>query len=494
MNSERLHATAMADIPVFSFVKRALDPLVILGTLFVVARVEGEPFSGHYLVLAIIAFFVAAFLTEQIDAQRHWRSGRLFAFARDIFAGWAAFIAIMVLIGYATGFSDNYAPTVIGWWFALTPFLLLGAQLGLRRYATDLRRAGQVRKVVIVGVNDTGRKLALRIAESPHQLMDVCGFFDDRTGTRLQGAPATPVLDEFDGAAADEDDDAAAAAQAPVTVLGSMAETAAYVRRAGINVIFISQPMSAQPRVRQLLDALQDTTASIYFLPDLHTFDLMQARFDEVGGMPVVAICESPFSGINSLVKRASDIVIAAAVLLLLAPLMLAIGAAVRATSPGPAIFRQHRYGLNGDDIIVYKFRSMAVCEDGARVTQASKGDMRVTRLGAFLRRTSLDELPQFINVLEGTMSIVGPRPHAVAHNELYRGLIKGYMLRHKVKPGITGWAQVNGLRGETDTLDKMAARIAFDLDYLRCWSLALDLWIILRTIKVVLGRDKNAY
>jgi putative colanic acid biosynthesis UDP-glucose lipid carrier transferase len=495
MNSERMQVTGMADIPVFSFVKRALDPLVILGTLFGVTVVQREPFSGHYLVLAIIAFFVAAFLHEQIDAQRHWRSGRLVAFARDIFFGWAMFVGVIVLIGYATGFGYNYAPRVIGWWFALTPFLLLAAQLGLRSYASGLRRAGQVRKVVIVGINDTGRKLAARIAESPHRMMAVCGFFDDRTGARTEAPPPPPVLDEFDGADADDvDEEVAAIAHAPITVLGTMADTAAYVREAGINVIFISQPMTAQPRVRQLLDALQDTTASIYFLPDIYTLDLMQARFDEVGGMPVVAICETPFSGVNSLVKRASDIVIAAAILLLLAPVMLGIAAAVRATSPGPAIFRQRRYGLNGEDIVVYKFRSMAVCEDGDRVTQASKNDMRVTRLGAVLRRTSLDELPQFINVLLGSMSIVGPRPHAVAHNEQYRRLIKGYMLRHKVKPGITGWAQVNGLRGETETLDKMAARIAFDLDYLRSWSLSLDLWIIVRTIKVVLGKDKNVY
>jgi putative colanic acid biosynthesis UDP-glucose lipid carrier transferase len=405
------------------------------------------------------------------------------------------FVGVIVLIGYATGFGYNYAPRVIGWWFMLTPFLLLAAQLGLRSYASGLRRAGQVRKVVIVGINDTGRKLATRIAESPHRMMAVCGFFDDRTGARTEAPPPPPALDEFDGADADDvDEEVEAIAHAPITVLGTMADTAAYVREAGINVIFISQPMTAQPRVRQLLDALQDTTASIYFLPDIYTFDLMQARFDEVGGMPVVAICETPFSGVNSLVKRASDIVIAAAILLLLAPVMLGIAAAVRATSPGPAIFRQRRYGLNGEDIVVYKFRSMAVCEDGDRVTQASKNDMRVTRLGAVLRRTSLDELPQFINVLLGSMSIVGPRPHAVAHNEQYRGLIKGYMLRHKVKPGITGWAQVNGLRGETETLDKMAARIAFDLDYLRSWSLSLDLWIIVRTIKVVLGKDKNVY
>jgi putative colanic acid biosynthesis UDP-glucose lipid carrier transferase len=156
-------------------------------------------------------------------------------------------------------------------------------------------------------------------------------------------------------------------------------------------------------------------------------------------------------------------------------------------------IFRQRRYGLYGEEIIVYKFRSMRVTEDGAVVRQATARDPRITGIGAFLRRTSLDELPQFINVLQGSMSIVGPRPHAVAHNEQYRKLIKGYMLRHKVKPGITGWAQVNGLRGETETLEKMEARIRYDLDYLRHWSLWLDLWIILRTVKVVLNRQ-NAY
>ena len=177
----------------------------------------------------------------------------------------------------------------------------------------------------------------------------------------------------------------------------------------------------------------------------------------------------------------------------MLLPIMLVIGIAVKLSSPGPVIFRQRRYGLYGEQIIVYKFRSMRVTEDGNKVTQATKDDARVTRIGAFLRRTSLDELPQFINVLQGRMSIVGPRPHAVAHNEQYRKLIKGYMLRHKVKPGITGWAQVNGLRGETETLDKMEARIRYDLDYLRRWSLWLDLWIVLCTIKVVLKRE-NAH
>jgi putative colanic acid biosynthesis UDP-glucose lipid carrier transferase len=298
--------------------------------------------------------------------------------------------------------------------------------------------------------------------------MHMCGFFDDRAVDRHPAGLRHRML-------------------------GKMSEIAAFVREENIKLIFISQPISAQPRIRKLLDELQDTTASVYFLPDIYIFDLMQARFDNVGGMPVIAICETPFMGLNSAIKRASDIVFALAILLLVTPLMVATALAVRLTSPGPVIFRQRRYGLYGEEIIVYKFRSMTVTDDGAAVVQARIDDQRFTAIGSFLRRSSLDELPQFINVLQGRMSIVGPRPHAVSHNEQYRKLIKGYMLRHKVKPGITGWAQVNGLRGETATLDKMQARIQYDLDYLRSWSVWLDLWIILKTIKVVLSRD-NAH
>jgi putative colanic acid biosynthesis UDP-glucose lipid carrier transferase len=208
----------------------------------------------------------------------------------------------------------------------------------------------------------------------------------------------------------------------------------------------------------------------------------------------VLAVCESPFYGADGLIKRVSDIVLASAILMLISPLLLGVAIAVKLSSPGPVLFRQRRYGLDGREITVYKFRSMAVLEDGVVVTQATRGDRRVTPLGAFLRRSSLDELPQFINVLQGRMSVVGPRPHAVAHNEMYRKLIRSYMIRHKVRPGITGLAQVNGLRGETDTLDKMRARIECDLAYLRNWSLLLDLKIVLMTIVIVLKKQKNAY
>jgi putative colanic acid biosynthesis UDP-glucose lipid carrier transferase len=214
---------------------------------------------------------------------------------------------------------------------------------------------------------------------------------------------------------------------------------------------------------------------------------------DAIGEIPVVAVCETPFWGINGVLKRASDLVLASAILVVIAPLMAAIAIGVKLSSPGPALFKQRRYGVDGREIIVYKFRTMNVLEDGVAITQATREDPRVTPFGAVLRRYSLDELPQFINVLQGRMSVVGPRPHAVAHNELYRKLIKSYMIRHKVKPGITGWAQVNGLRGETDDLEKMKARIEHDLAYLRNWSLRLDLQIVLKTVFVML-KGQNAY
>jgi len=202
-------------------------------------------------------------------------------------------------------------------------------------------------------------------------------------------------------------------------------------------------------------------------------------------------MCESPFFGYRAVAKRATDVLISATALLLAAPLMIAIAILVSLSSRGPVIFRQRRYGLNGEEIMVYKFRTMTVTDDGPTIVQATRFDPRTTRVGRFLRRYSLDELPQLMNVLGGQMSLVGPRPHAVAHNELYRKLIKGYMLRHKVKPGITGLAQVNGLRGETRTVEQMEARIRFDLEYLRNWSLELDLQILAKTVLRVFNDTK---
>lgn len=455
------------DIPVVSFFKRLLDPFITWGTLIVVTWAYDQTFTGYYLVLMIITFFVASYVYEQTAIYRRWRNGNLLEYVRDTLVGWCIIIAVLLVLNVAADFSHHYDEQVILTWFIVTPIALLISHITVRVIADVLRKEGGLRSAVIVGTNETSLKLVKRIAEFPYLLIDIRGFFDERKDNRIPEGLGTR--------------------------LGGIKDVASYARKNNIQMIFISLPMSAQPRIREIIDDLHDSTASVYFLPDVYVFDLMQARFNNVGGIPVVAVCESPFSGVDSIVKHASDFVLALIFLILLFPLMLCIALAVVLTSPGPAFFRQRRYGLNGEEIVVYKFRSMTVSEDGQNVVQARKNDSRVTRVGAFLRRTSLDELPQLINVLQGRMSIVGPRPHAVAHNELYRKLIKGYMLRHKVRPGITGWAQVNGMRGETEVLEKMQGRIDHDLYYLKNWSIWLDLWIIMRTVWVVLNRN-NAY
>jgi putative colanic acid biosynthesis UDP-glucose lipid carrier transferase len=458
---------ATNDIPVVSFFKRLLDPFIIWGMLVLLTFVYEEDFTGYYLALMIISYFISSYVFEQTSIYQRWRDGKLLAYIRDTFVGWGIIVAILILIGYASKLSYRYSEQVILTWFIVTPLALLVSHITVRLIADQLRKSGGLRSAVIVGANDTSLKLIKRIKDFPYLLIDIRGYFDARNDDRIQGGMGPR--------------------------LGDITDVASYARKKSTEMIFISLPMSAQPRIREILDDLHDTTASIYFLPDVYIFDLMQAHFNNVGGIPVVAICESPYSGVDSVVKNVSDFVLASLILILLSPLMLSIALVVKLTSPGPAIFKQRRYGLNGEKIVVYKFRTMKVSEDGSRIEQAHLNDPRITRIGAFLRRTSLDELPQFINVLQGKMSIVGPRPHAVAHNELYRKLIKGYMLRHKVKPGITGWAQVNGLRGETEVLEKMQRRIELDIYYLQNWSIWLDLWIIMRTVWVVLRGD-NAH
>jgi len=320
--------------------------------------------------------------------------------------------------------------------------------------------------VVFAGYNDSSLALARRVETNPTLCLKVHGFFDDRSEDRLGMVSDTKLL-------------------------GKLTEVAKYVKDNRIDLIFVSLPIRHLKRVMDLLDDLRDTTASIYYVPDIFVFDLIQARSVQIEGVPVVAMCETPFYGYRGVTKRLLDVAISGAALLFLSPVLLATAAVVKLSSPGPVIFRQRRYGLDGQEIMVYKFRSMKVTEDGTVIKQASKSDPRITRVGAFIRRTSLDELPQLINVLQGRMSLVGPRPHAVAHNEEYRKLIKGYMIRHKVLPGITGLAQVNGCRGETTRLEEMEARVNYDLDYLRHWTPMLDIKILFMTAMKIFKDDK---
>jgi putative colanic acid biosysnthesis UDP-glucose lipid carrier transferase len=445
-------------------VQAAIDPLVATATLAAVVSFFGGSFDGACLILALLVFTMT--FPGSLAREHGASAGEL---ALDISTGWLAIVGLLLFLGWASRTLGAFDPRVILAWALATPAVLFAAHRLLPVVWPRLLAAEGLQKTAVVaGANDLGRKLAVRLRENPMLGQRFAGYFDDRDAGRL---PAV----------------------APRENLGSLSALVDYARTHTVDVIYIALPMASQPRILKLLEDLRDTTASIYFVPDIFVSDLIQARVDSIGGLPVVAVCESPFCGINGVVKRASDFVLATLILLLISPLMVAIALGVKLSSPGPVLFKQRRYGLDGKRIVVYKFRSMTVEEDGDLVRQATKNDSRVTRFGGFLRRTSLDELPQFINVLQGCMSVVGPRPHAVAHNEIYRKLIRGYMIRHKVKPGITGFAQVNGWRGETDTVDKMKRRIEYDLQYLRNWSLLLDLQIIFKTIVVVLQKD-NAH
>lgn len=477
------------DLPIVAFFKHLLDPFIIWSMLILTTWMYDEDFTSYYLVLVIITFFISSYIYERILIYRNWRKGRLLAYMRDTIMGWLVIIAILIFLGYATKFHNQFSARVLLTWFIATPLILIASHLTVRSIVTNLYNKGKLRSAIVIGANETSLAFIQHIAELPFLLISYQGFFDERNSSRIAGDFGSH-LGEL------SNPPTAATVSRPDNFgsrLGGLVDVVPYIQKHNIEMVFISLPMSSQPRIQKLMDELPDTTASIYFLPDIYIFDLMQTRFEYIGDVPVVAMNESPFVGVDGVVKAASDFVLALLIIILLSPLMACIALAVKFTSPGPVIFKQRRYGLNGEEIIVYKFRSMTVTEDGAKIEQAKQNDQRLTKIGGFLRRTSLDELPQFFNVLQGRMSIVGPRPHAVAHNELYRKLIKGYMLRHKAKPGITGWAQVNGWRGETEVLEKMKARIEHDLYYLKHWSIWLDLWIIFKTVWIVLRKD-NAY
>lgn len=452
----------MASERPIEFIESFLDPLSLVGCLWGLVLYFEVELSNAYLILGLVVFlmtFPGPSYLRASPMRLVWR----------VFSGWIIVAGLLLLLGYSAHLLRYFDSYVIVNWLWLAPTCQLMARFTLKQLTPWLIAiSGGVRRAAIAGVNEQGLSLAARVSDNGHAGIEVVGFFDDRRAERLP---------DF----------------SPLPLLGLLSDLPRYVQAHDIHVVYLSLPMTTQARIVKLLDELRDTTVSIYFVPDFFVTDLIQGRRDSVEDIPVVAVCESPFIGVSGVAKRLSDLVLASVILLAMAPLLLGIAMGVKLGSPGPVIFRQRRYGLDGKEITVYKFRSMTVCEDGGDIRQARKNDRRITPFGAFLRRSSLDELPQLINVIQGRMSIVGPRPHAVAHNEQYRKLIKGYMVRHKVRPGMTGWAQVNGLRGETETLDKMQARIEHDLEYLRNWSLRFDLYIMLKTIFVVL-RDQHAY
>ena len=446
---------------VTSLIAALLEPGITLLTFIVATLALDESMDRPAMTLCLLV------LALTFPGSNRFRDSPLGA-AVDIVSSWLLLLGILALCAYATRSFHFFEAEVLIVWAIATPVLqwlatVIGRYIVMRHAAKPESR----RTVVVVGAGALGVKVA-RALQDGSRGVEFLGYFDDRADGRL-------------------DDDARS------QMLGNLSQVGTFAATRGLREVYITLPLGSQPRIVELLDQLQGTTASLFFVPDVFGISIIQGRLQDMNGVPVVGICETPFTGTNLLVKRLSDLVIAAIIVVLISPLLLAIAIGIKLSSRGPVIFKQRRNGLDGEEIVVYKFRSMTTQDDGDVVVQATRNDPRITRFGAFLRSTSHDELPQFFNVLQGTMSVVGPRPHAVTHNDAYRQIIKAYMVRHKVKPGITGWAQINGQRGETDTIDKMRTRVEYDLEYLRNWSLGLDLRIIAGTVRVLFF-DRHAY
>jgi putative colanic acid biosysnthesis UDP-glucose lipid carrier transferase len=455
-------------IALMTVVQAVVPAIVAVACLYALIILFGHYYDPSSAALVIVSVLCLVLVQPPREVTSQLTSARLTAVA-DVIMRWLMLLAVLLAIGYVTKSLTGFPRRVFLTWATVTPVLLIAVTLAMQELMRRfLMNSFDRRKAIFAGYNPSSLELARRLKSNPGMRLEVGGFFDDRSSERL-------------------------AMEADAELIGSLSDMSKYVNEHGTDVIFIALPIRHIKRVMNLLDDLRDTTASVYYVPDIFVFDLIQARSGEIHGIPVVAMCETPFYGYRGVTKRLTDIGFSALILLLLLPLLVLIAIAVRVSSPGPIIFKQRRYGLDGREIAVYKFRTMRVTEDGAQIRQASKSDARITRVGAVLRRSSMDELPQLINVLQGRMSLVGPRPHAVAHNEEYRKLIKGYMVRHKVLPGITGLAQVNGCRGETSKLEEMEARVNYDLNYLRHWSPMLDIKILLLTV-VRLFRDDKAY
>lgn len=443
----------------YSFIYRFLDLCVLFACFPLAAWLYGIPMEQEYMTAPLVVSVAFLYISESFGLYRSWRVGHFSEMILSVLVCISIAFSLAVMLAFLLKQSEYFSRVTIVLWFLLSSLFSFLWRFLKWQYIKARHKAGyNIKRVAIIGATSSGDSLLTEIGKNDELGYEVIGVYDDRRPSRVFG-------------------------DLHAHVTGKIEEVVTLARNSQVDTLFLALPLKAEKRIADILLRLGDTTVDVHYIPDFLISSLLRSRFGNVGDVDVLSVFESPYLGAKEWIKRSEDILISTLILCLISVPLLIIAAAVKLTSPGPVLFKQRRYGLRGEEIMVWKFRTMTVMENSDTVIQVSKGDPRVTKLGHFLRRTSLDELPQFFNVLTGTMSIVGPRPHAVAHNEEYRGKVRYYMLRHKVKPGVTGWAQVNGWRGETDTLDKMENRVKFDLQYIRDWSLWLDIKIILLTI-----------
>ena len=440
---------------------RAVDLAVIVGGALAAAQIRFADVAAMRVDASFVAFSCAFALAlfPAFGVYQSWRGRSLLRLAGQLALAWLIVQGAALVVTFSLHRSGVVSRLWFAYWTGLSGAALIGARFAVHAVLRRMRHAGMnLRSVAVVGRGLYGQRMLRNIAQSPASGFRAAAVFNVDPAARV----SAPGIDAFDDYAA----------------------FVAHVRQQGLRELWLALPLSEERTILRFVSEFRDELVNIRFMPDVSALSLFDSGVTDMIGVPAINLAASPLPPHAMLSKEIFDRCFAALALLAFAPLMIVIAITVKSTSRGPVFFTQRRKGADGRVFRIYKFRTMrAHAEQPGVVRQATRNDARITRVGRFLRRTSLDELPQFINVLKGEMSVVGPRPHALAHDDIYKDLVKGYMFRYRIKPGITGWAQVNGYRGETDRIEKMQGRVEHDLYYLRNWSFGLDMRIVGATI-----------
>ncbi|UJF17123.1 undecaprenyl-phosphate glucose phosphotransferase [Vibrio sp. SS-MA-C1-2] len=449
----------------FNLLYRFADVFCLGLSLFIIRWIYLSDYSFNQNYLMLFGGFTALFLilAQAFGLYKTWKINLLKEQAIALIVPWTLSLLSFSLVMFLTKSSESFSRVVLGTWFIVAPITLFALRIVVNKVVTYLYLIGYNSKnAIIIGLNENSLLMANQIINNKQEPINIIGFYDDEEPS-----------DELKAAIQSMD----------LTYNGRVEEGYQLAKNGDVDQVYVALPQRDESKINAVLSLFSDTTVNLLLMPSFVNYNMLRPQWRQMGNIQMLSVYDTPFYGFANGFKRLQDVVVSSIILLLISPILIGIAVGIKLTSKGPVIFKQKRNGLGGQKIEVWKFRSMTSMENGDVVKQATKNDARITPFGGFLRRTSLDELPQFFNVLQGRMSIVGPRPHAVSHNEEYRKLVERYMLRHKVKPGITGWAQINGFRGETDTLDKMENRIKYDLEYIQKWNFGMDIKIIFLTI-----------
>ncbi|WP_175800537.1 undecaprenyl-phosphate glucose phosphotransferase [Burkholderia anthina] len=445
-----------------SVLARVIDiAMVVTGAVLAAALHGGSVwFNDLQRTMVLFDCLLVVVCFPAFGIYQSWRGKRLVGLMGRVAFAWLVVELAGILMSFSFHQSGELSRLWLGYWAVTTMTLLASSKACVHAVLRRLRRGGyNLKAVAIVGGTPAARRLIAQMRARPEAGFNPVCVYDE------SAAAGDVALDD-------------------VRIERQFESLVWLVRSRAIRELWLTLPIAEERRMYQIVTVFRHDFVNIRFIPDVRSLSFFNQEVVELLGVPAINLAASPITDVRILPKFVFDRLFALAALTMLAPVMLLIACLIKLTSRGPVFFRQKRKGIDGHEFEIYKFRSMKVHQEVAgQVTQATKNDMRVTPVGRFLRRTSLDELPQFINVLKGEMSVVGPRPHALAHDDIYKDLVKGYMFRYRIKPGITGWAQINGFRGETDQIEKMMGRVKLDLYYMQNWSFWLDIKIVVLTL-----------